>query len=265
LIIQVINQITTDSSKPVSLDRGGLFGDGFFTTGIIVEHQFCHQKLHYDRLVKSAQKLQFTDFTLSAIENNIVELCQKHQNAGIRISISRRQTQRGYAISPRAEYDCTIHLSDLTDAPIEFCELIDANTSVSYNKDLAGIKHLNRLDSVLAASEVLTKHQEVLMYHEDLVICGSRSNLFINIDDVWLTPKLDRCGIEGITRRRVLKMFKQQQIKHQITSIDRALLDQASDAFVTNSLIGIWPAKSINGRALHNKDSNHFKKLVTRK
>lgn len=263
--IEVVNQINSASLEQINLDRASLFGDGFFTTGIIVAHEFCHQEWHFERLIKSAQKLQFTDFVLDGIKESILALCNNHQNATIRISISRLQTERGYAISNKAEYRCMIFLSNLIKIPTIPCELIDANTAVSCNKSLAGIKHLNRLDSVLAASEIDCANQEVLMYHDDLVICGSRSNLFVKLNDRWLTPKLELCGVEGITRGRVLDMFKKRQICYRVADIKRSDLENVNAAFVTNSLIGIWPVASINKHKLNFEESHHFKALVNRK
>lgn len=260
-------QADSDSDKPGhdKLDRACLFGDGFFTTGIIVNNCFRYQNNHMARLLESAKKLRFDGFSVSGLKQCIAKISEQNANASIRISISRRQSQRGYSISKQAQYYCTIHLSELKDAPDVPCELIDATISVSYNKDLAGIKHLNRLDSVLAASEISNKNQEVLMYHDHQVICGSRSNLFVKLNDEWLTPSLDGAGVKGITRQRVLDVFSEKKIKHQITSITREQLAQVSAAFVTNSLIGVWSAKSLNGCTLDVEDSDQLKKLITRK
>lgn len=274
MIIEVINHLTTpheeqvgtdsDKSDHDKLDRACLFGDGFFTTGIIVDHQLCYQNNHMERLLESANKLRFNGFSISSIKQSIAKLSEQNANASIRISISRRQNQRGYAISKQAEYCCTIHISELLETPQVPCELLDATVSISHNKDLAGIKHLNRLDSVLAASEISNNNQEVLMYHDDQVICGSRSNLFVKLNKEWLTPKLDSAGVKGLTRQRVLDVFNEKKIKYQVTNITRKQLTQVSAAFVTNSLIGLWPAKSVNGCALDVGDSDQLRKLITR-
>jgi len=259
-LIEVLDQTNQGTSD---LDRAALFGDGFFTTGIIKDHQFYHQQQHFDRLIASAKALLFTHFELDPLKQTIQKLCQKHPQSSIRITVSRAQKQRGYSISDNAETICKIHLANLPKKPQKPCQLIDANTAISYNKTLAGIKHLNRLDSVLAASEISSQYQEVLMYHQDLVICGSRSNLFVKLDDVWQTPKLDYCGVLGITRLRVIKLFQQEKIDYQISDINRDDLKHADSAFVTNSLVGVWPVKTINKRELNIEDSNYIEKLVS--
>ncbi len=262
--IAVINQIDKDQNPLPTLERASLFGDGFFTTGIIQDSQFCHQQRHFKRLRMSADRLLFTGLDLSQLQDRLKQLVSQIESAAIRISIARQQQQRGYAIAADAKTVCTILLSKLPALPCDYCQLIDAKTVISCNPTLAGIKHINRLDSVLAASEISSINQEALMYHGDLVICGSKSNLFVRLNGVWLTPKLSNCGIEGITRDRTIEMLNQQNIQYSISDIHRSDLTDVDAAFVTNSLTGIWPVKSINDRLVKLENSNYIRKLVTR-
>ncbi len=262
--IEVFDQINTKLGAPHELDRGGLFGDGFFTTGVIYQKRFCHQQRHFERLITSANRLLYDGLDFSKLKDQLNQLVYKADHAAIRISISRQQTQRGYAISADANYRCTILLSALPDLPSTNCELIDAQTAISCNPTLAGLKHLNRLDSVLAASEISKANQEVLMYHEGLVISGSKSNLFIKLNGVWQTPQLSYCGIAGITRDRIIEIFKQKNIQWSITDIKRADIANVDAAFVTNSLLGVWPVASINNKVISVEDSDHIRKLITR-
>lgn len=262
--IEVINHFNKSSSELPNLDRGLMFGDGFFTTGIIYQNRFCHQQRHFERLITSANRLLFVGLDFSELKDRLNQLANEIDNSAIRISISRQQSQRGYAIASDAKYRCTILLSALPDLPGDNCELVDAETAVSCNPTLAGLKHLNRLDSVLAASELSTANQEALMYHGDLAISGSKSNLFVRLNGVWITPNLSHCGIAGITRNRTIEVFKQQNIKWHMSDVNRTELEMVDAAFLTNSLVGIWPVASINARAINTEDSDHIRKLVTR-
>ncbi len=264
MLIDVIDQIAVSTKELPLLDRGELFGDGFFTTGIIKQHQLCYQQQHIERLKKSAKILQFAKIDFSLLENKLKAVCTKVANATIRISFSRRQKQRGYAIAEEGEFHCRIILSELASPPKQSCELVEANTAVSYNPSLAGIKHNNRLDSVLAATEITNQYQEALMFHNDTVICGSKSNLFVKLNNKWVTPDLTFCGIHGITRNRVLKAFANNNIEHEIRTINRAELNHVSSAFMTNSLIGVWPVSKINQRQLDLIYCNEIKHLIQR-
>ena len=264
MIVEIIDQISETPGNPFSLDRAALYGDGFFTTGVIQNHQFSQQSRHFERLRKTAERLLFTNLDLVALQESLKVLLEQTDNAAIRITIFRRQQQRGYSISSNAETVCRILVSKLPILPDKSCELIEAITAISSNPSLAGLKHLNRLDSVLAASEICNTGQEVLMFNGEQVICGSKSNLFVKLNGVWLTPKLDQCGIAGITRARTMEAFTSNNIKCVEARIERSDLAEIEAAFVTNSLISIWPAHSINGRALEINSYKNIRMLVTR-
>ncbi len=262
--IEIINHLESISESSQLMDRGFLFGDGFFTTGIIENNQLLNQSAHYQRLLEAANLLKFDNFSIAPIEEIVQKICNKQGFATIRISVSRQQLQRGYAISPEASSHCHIYLSNLTLPPQLPCELSSSETPVSSNPLLAGIKHLNRLDSVMAATEITGKNHEVLMYHNDSVICGSKTNLFVRLQGQWQTPSLELCGVRGLTRQRTIDAFLRLGIECKINSISRSDLEYIDAAFVTNSLVGLWPASSINGRTLDAKRCHAILELVTR-
>ena len=246
----------------IQLDRGYLFGDGFFTTGIIRDGALEHQTLHQVRLTQAANKFRFTDFDVNGLFAFIEQKIRMVKQACIRISVSRAQVERGYSFQGDEACNICIQLSNLTDAPIKPCELSFAKTPITINPFLAGIKHLNRLDNVFAAKELVKANQECLMCNDDLVICGSRSNLFIFSDSTWHTPKLDKAGIEGITRLRLIKLMQAHNINMQIRDISKQDVSQCEAAFVTNSLLGIWPASKIEDKALATQMTENLKCLL---
>lgn len=251
----MVNQTT---SRLVN-NRGVMFGDGFFTTATIKSGALVWGEHHYNRLVNSAERLRFNDFDVNSIKKAISNICDAHCDAVIRITIYRHQSERGYAIASNAEAYCEIDLNRLGEVSSDYCELVSASTPISVNPALAGIKHLNRLDSVLAASEVTHSNQERLMWDAQHAIAGSRSNLFIMVQNQWLTPKIVASGINGITRSIIISMLEEQHQTIAISNIDETLLLKATAAFMTNSLIGVWPVSSIDGRALETSHSQRIK------
>lgn len=267
MIIQISNDLKpVENSNSVHhasvINRDALFGDGFFTTGLIEDNRFHYQQLHFNRLIKTADKLGFKGFDCSLLEKLIKPLLKDTKQAIIRITITRIQSQRGYAVSESAEIVCKISLSPYVINSLEPCELFLSNVAISNNKTLAGLKHLNRLDSVLAANEITKNNQEVLMLDQQNVICGSRSNLFVMINGCWHTPILDECGIEGIARSRVLSLFDSIKEQCLICKINKKDLEKASSAFVTNSIVGVWPVTLLNGQKIDMKASSQVKKLL---
>jgi len=264
MLVEIIEQNQNVSTGTNVLDRDTLFGDGFFTTAVIDNHQLSFQQQHFRRLTEAAKHFQYLDFKIESLTDALQPVLARTQSAVIRISIVRQQVARGYAISKQANTMCRMLLSPLPILPAQHCELFDAQTAISVNPSLAGFKHLNRLDSVLAASECSNKHQEALMFDGERVICGSRSNLFVRLKKQWCTPEITNCGITGITKVRVMEVIESRGLPCLEKTLVRSDLTEIDAAFVTNSLIGVWPAKSINGRLLQTSGYEEICQMVNR-
>jgi 4-amino-4-deoxychorismate lyase len=114
---------------------------------------------------------------------------------------------------------------------------------------LAGIKHLNRLEQVLAARDWQDDADEgILCDGEDQPVCGTRSNLFWVTAAGLHTPALEDCGVAGIMRDRVIEAARAERLPVQIAATHWTCLMDSEEAFVTNSLIGIWPLRAIGDR-----------------
>jgi 4-amino-4-deoxychorismate lyase len=111
------------------------------------------------------------------------------------------------------------------------------------NPSLAGIKHLNRLEQVIARSEWDASNiQEGLMLDmNENVVEGTMSNLFLVKDNILYTPKLEHCGIEGVLRNILISIANEHQIRVVEKKISKQDVYSASEIFMTNSIIGIWP------------------------
>jgi len=260
--IEFIDQTNDENSSMQTLSRDGLYGDGFFTTGIINNGKIKHWDYHLERVLFSASRLYFADFSLELFRSSIEKLVGNIVNAAFRISITRCQKARGYAISDSALSLCRLHLFPIPSTAEPHCELVFAHTPISVNPYFAGIKHLNRLDSVLAANEIQNGNQEALMFSGDSVISGSRSNLFVYQKGQWRTPLIDQAGVNGITRLRILKTMEENGITCHKSSISRSDLKNVDAAFACNSLMGIWPSNNINGKSLATEPSVVIQELL---
>jgi len=107
---------------------------------------------------------------------------------------------------------------------------------------LAGIKHLNRLEQVLASSGKDPGCDEALLADEaGHPVCGTRTNLFRVKDGALYTAPLDRCGVAGHMRRKVLALAPMLGVEARVQHGSWEDLVAADEAFLTNSLVGIWP------------------------
>lgn len=247
---------------PLNRDRGFLFGDGFFTTGIVENGILRHREHHFNRLTQAASRLKFGLFDRAEVCSSINAQISKVDSASIRITVSRIQQQRGYGFDCSAPFQVSVQLAALPQVPSKKCQLVFATTPVSTNPCLAGLKHLNRLDNVLAAQEICHPYQESLLCADELVICGSRTNLFIFDGQNWLTPKLDKAGIEGITRQRLLGSLKANNIPVMVSDISREQVIESKAACVTNSLLGIWPVEKIMNKPVATELTENLKSTL---
>jgi 4-amino-4-deoxychorismate lyase len=118
------------------------------------------------------------------------------------------------------------------------------------NPALAGIKHLCRLEQVLAQIELRGSEaqQGLLLDAGGRVVSGTSSNVFAVCDSEIVTPALTRCGIKGVMRRAV--MAASAELGLSVSERDLTLSDilAAEEVFVTNALFGIWPVVRIDAK-----------------
>ena len=121
------------------------------------------------------------------------------------------------------------------------------DTRLSRNPALAGIKHLNRLEQVLARAEWDDPDiaEGLMLDEQGNVVEGTMSNMFCVIDNVLHTPDLSHCGVKGIARARVLEQAGQHGISTCVRALELDDIKQASEVFLTNSLIDVWPVRQV--------------------
>jgi 4-amino-4-deoxychorismate lyase len=123
-------------------------------------------------------------------------------------------------------------------------------TTLGLNPALAGLKHCNRLEQVLARGEWKSSEiaEGLMMDINDNVIEGTMSNIFIVKDTKLKTPALDMCGVEGVMRSVLLDTAKDQIIPVSVDKVSVEDVVDADELFLTNSLIGIWPVRQFEDK-----------------
>ncbi|WP_223668840.1 aminodeoxychorismate lyase [Kangiella shandongensis] len=228
-----------------SSDRGLLYGDGFFTTIRIRNAQIEHWPLHIERINSSSAKLKFPAVDVGLVEREIHELVasQVEKDGVIRLTITRGSGLRGYKApsNPKlnriASWSPFVPPGKLKDG----VELSICGTPYSKNSALAGIKHLNRLEQVLAQEEIPQSCFDGIMLADDLIIGGSKTNIFFCNNGKWFTPSLLRAGVNGTVRRWLLNT--QGNIAPSQFGLE--ILSEAEFCMVTNALNGLIPVTKI--------------------
>ena len=124
--------------------------------------------------------------------------------------------------------------------------LFPCTTRLAEQPLLAGLKHLNRLEQVIARAEWQdSEHVEGLMLDQaGRVVEGVYSNIFLVRDGGLITPDLKRCGVAGVMRAEILFQAESLAIPTQIADISLEQLQWADEVFVCNSVYGVWPVRA---------------------
>jgi 4-amino-4-deoxychorismate lyase len=126
-------------------------------------------------------------------------------------------------------------------------DLLICSQQVSINENLAGLKHLNRLENVLARNEWtdadITVIDGLMLNADGFVIEGTMSNLFAVKGGQLFTPRLHRSGVKGVMREHIIAIARESDIAVSFIDIRPEQLADMDELFISNSLIGI---KSIN-------------------
>ncbi len=233
-------------------DRGLSYGDGVFETIAVRNGEPEYLDRHLLRLNNGCVRLGIKPPSAEKILTEALQLSRALDRAVLKIIITRGQGGRGYR--PDADGETTRILLNYPwpDYPKTYASEGIAATvcklRLGRNAQLAGIKHLNRLEQVLARGEWQDEYQEgIVLDTEGHVVEGTMSNLFIVRGIRLLTPALAQCGVAGIMRDVVLETAQRQGIE-VLTTDDIHLQDlQTADAlFFCNSLIRLWPTKTLD-------------------
>jgi 4-amino-4-deoxychorismate lyase len=233
-------------------DRGLLYGDGVFETILCEAGRPVLLAGHTQRLENGCKRLGLAKQELPTILADIREIA-KQDDCVVKVIITRGERKRGYAYDQEDNASTRIVCRDeLPNIPVDYyrqgIQLTTCEYALPDNKPLAGIKHLNRLDQVMARSEWNNEFQEGVMLADDgRVVEGTMTNIFIESNQQWLTPKLEHSGILGVMRQWLMRNCYCADIECVEKDIQLSELKNAQSIFVCNSVVGIWPVTKFEG------------------
>jgi 4-amino-4-deoxychorismate lyase len=245
----LINGVETDHIAVN--DRGFQYGDGLFETIEVLDGQPIFLEQHLSRLGADCLRLKIPKPDLKQLTDEIANVCKLAQKAVLKVIITRGAGGRGYrqpeaiqptrvvSLYPYPEYSQTYAEQGIN---ARFCGI-----RLGLNPALAGIKHLNRLEQIMARAEWddPTIQEGIMSDINNQVIEGTMTNLFYVKDNIIYTASLKLSGVSGVMRGIIKALIAE----HKLTLIEHgynkdALLN-ADEVFVCNSIIGIWPVKQI--------------------
>lgn len=241
----LLNGEPSDAAAP---DRGMQFGDGVFETLAAIDGRIPALDRHLERLARGCQVLGLPIPDKQSLRRDLDAVLPAMGSAVLKILITADAGGRGYARSKQCPVSRRVgRLPWPAERPetfaITLCRLRLASQPL-----LAGIKHCNRLEQILARREVddAGADEGLLLDSEGHVVEGVSANLFVVHQGGLQTPVIDECGVAGIMRARVLETAERIELSAQVTRLSLADILDADEIFMTNSLIGIRPVHRLS-------------------
>ena len=234
------------------LDRGLAYGDGVFRTLPLRNgHAECWN-LHYRKLEADCNALGIVCPAAEVLLDDIARLTEVTEiSAVIKIIVTRGESARGYAVPALAQPARMVVKSAMPQYPENYhhdgVALHLCNTRLARQPRLAGIKHLNRLENVLARMEWTDPQiADGLLLDEggDVIECTS-ANLFARFGEVMVTPDLASSGVSGVTRERLMQLIPNLGHAVEVRHVRLSELMDADEVLMCNSLIGVWQVRQL--------------------
>ncbi|MDP1673700.1 MAG: aminodeoxychorismate lyase [Burkholderiales bacterium] len=232
-------------------DRGLTYGDGVFRTLAVRNGHVCWWPRHYAKLAADCIALDIRPPEPETLFGDIQTITARLAHCALRITVTRGSGGRGYARPAVSHTRRIVSAGPLPDYPagwstagvaVRICDL-----RLSEQPALAGIKHLGRLENVLARAEWNDPAiaEGLLQDSAGRIVEGTRCNLFLVEKDGLVTPDLSLCGVAGLTRDLVIESAIRHGLRCSVEPIDLKRLESATEVFLVNSLIGVWPVATL--------------------
>ena len=226
------------------LDRGLAYGDGVFETMRMHAGHVHWWPLHRQRLLLGVERLGLPLPDMAMLDSEIATVASQSGNGVLKLLLTRGGGGRGYAPPVAAEAAWQLSTHPLP-VPAPSVDVAWCTLRIAEQPALAGIKHCNRLEQVLARREVagLGADEGLLCDAADALVGATSANVVVLQQGKWSTPPVDRHGIAGVCRRMLLESGLVLE-----RTIPRADVEAADAVFLCNAVRGILPVRSLGTR-----------------
>jgi 4-amino-4-deoxychorismate lyase len=229
-------------------DRGLAYGDGLFETIAVRRGRPCLWRHHLARLALGGRRLGIAQPDRALLAAEVGRLIGSDPDGVLKLILTRGSGARGYRppepARPRRILSFTPGEQGASSGYNDGVRLTLCETRLGENPSLAGIKHLNRLEQVLARGEWSEPDiiDGVMCDARGNAVCGTMSNLFLwdgrkNI----ATPALDTCGVAGTVRSVVREQAQALGIDVREGALRPADLMRSQGLFISNAVLGVAP------------------------
>lgn len=251
------------------LDRGFSYGDGVFRTLVMREGLPENWPQHYQKLVADCSAIGIVCPSPELLMNDLQQLFLLDETAVAKIIVTRGEGNRGYSPPAITAPMRVVVKSPMPQYPetrfVDGVNLIVCETRLALQPRLAGIKHLNRLENVLARMEWHSPDiaDGIFLDINDNVIECTAANIFARFGDTLITPSITQCGVAGVTRQRIIALAHTLTLKMVVETLSLEKLLSADEVIICNSLYGAWQVKTVQMKASQNNSNSLEKPIKT--
>lgn len=229
-------------------DRGLNYGDGLFETMLLKGGRVRLLEAHTARLALGCERLGIEFPGDSCLHAEIQRVCASAEEGIVKLVVTRGSGTRGYRPLPNAATTRIVSLHAPAPRGSSSIRVRWCATRLARNPTLAGIKHLNRLEQVLAQREWSDPSIEegLMLDSEGELVCATAANLFIVRGQELVTADLRYCGILGVMRGEIIRLARALGIPVHEEPLWPEDLEAASEVFVTNAVRGIRTIASLD-------------------
>ena len=239
------------------LERGLHYGDGLFETIACIGGRPRFLDLHLARLTRGCARLGLEFADTVALAEEVRSLAADTGRAVVKLLVTRGVAlARGYALTGREQPTrLTLRYGWPEDDPAlaqNGVRVRLAQQRLGENPALAGLKHCNRLEQILARREWTDPQiaDSIMFSSSGALISGTMTNVFLVQGSNLVTPRVDRCGVAGVMREVVLAAAARAGITAEERVLAAQDLARAHELFLTNALTGIRPVRELEGAPL---------------
>lgn len=229
-------------------DRGLAYGDGLFETMRVVHGAIPLLERHLARLADGCARLGIAP--PPAIARELAEACVGVGDGVAKLVLTRGAGARGYAPPAGSRATRVLTIAPLAAWPahhyargiaVRLCD-----TRLALQPALAGMKHLNRLEQVLARAEwrEAAIAEGLMLDTAGRLVAATAANVYAVVGGVLATPALDRAGVAGVARSVIL-----DTVPVAVRDMLPGELEQADEVFVSNALRGVVPVRACGALA----------------
>ncbi len=238
-------------SKSSDLDHINMFGHGVFETMRIFKCNAPLLSYHVERLHKHSKRI-YIQTDIQDLRERVTYFLSKlrptcSQRGVLRLTVASGGSAGGYRVERACKPNCIISYRSLPtehkSSSSKGMKMRVCDYRLPRNPFLSGIKHLNRLDQILARSEWDEQFDDgIMLDQDDSVVETTFGNIFFRSPNGWVTPLIDECGIEGVMRSLIVKKIMPMMAESiDIRKVELYEIKDCSEWFVCNAVRGILP------------------------